>query len=138
MNRMDRPAADAIVLGPGEGRGYDMPTMRAVFKADGIESRGRFSVSEWWVAPQSAGPGAHSHADNDEIFYVVEGAAAILVGNTWINAEKGSFVMIPAGTVHDFENRTEYRMGLLNIFIPGTFEENMPKILAWYEQSGRA
>ena len=33
---------------------------------------------------------------------------------------------------HDFENRTDERVGLLNVFLPGGFEENMPAIVKWF------
>jgi hypothetical protein len=39
---------------------------------------------------------------------------------------------IPAGITHDFENRTDQRMGLLNVFIPGGFERKMPAIVDWF------
>ena len=55
-----------IVLGPGEGRRYDMGAPRAVFKADGPEVSGRISVSEWWLDARHEGPGAHKHDDNEE------------------------------------------------------------------------
>ena len=60
---------DAILLGRDQGRAYEMPAMRAVFKADGAETCDRYSVSEWWVKPHGKGPGAHSHEANDELFY---------------------------------------------------------------------
>ena len=126
-----------IVLGPGDGRAYAMPAMRAVFKADGAETGDRYSISEWWVEPRSAGPGAHSHAANDEIFYVIEGTASLLVGDRWIDAPRGSFLFIPAGTTHDFANRTDRRMGLFNVFLPGGFEENMPNIVRWFEEAAQ-
>ena len=50
--------------------------MRAVFKADGAETDDRYSVSEWWMEPRNAGPGAHHHEANDEVFYVLEGPRA--------------------------------------------------------------
>jgi mannose-6-phosphate isomerase-like protein (cupin superfamily) len=104
-----------------------------VFKADEGETGARYSVSEWWLEPDAKGPGAHAHAGNDEIFYVIEGMVSILAGETWAEAPKGSFVRIPAGTMHDFENRSTARVGLLNVFIPGGFERNMPAIVAWFE-----
>jgi mannose-6-phosphate isomerase-like protein (cupin superfamily) len=133
----DHPAlsAGAIVLSPEEGRTYEMGFMRAVFKADGEETQERYSVSEWWMEPRSAGPGPHHHEHNDEVFYVLEGTASILVGDRWVDAGKGSFVRIPAGVTHDFENRTGERMGLLNFFIPGGFEKNMPAIVEWFERN---
>ena len=58
--------------------------------------------------------------------------ASILAGEAWLQAPKGSFLRIPAGTMHDFENRSAARMGLLNVFIPGGFERNMPAIVEWF------
>lgn len=127
-----------VILGLGQGRGYDCGTMTAIFKADGPETQDRYSVSEWWLDPGSKGPGAHLHEENDELFFVVEGTPSILVGATWYDAPTGSFIMIPANTLHDFENRSEARAGLLNVFIPGGFEKNMPMIVDWFarEKSG--
>ena len=44
----------------------------------------------------------------------------------------GTFLRIPAGVTHDFENRTAHRAGALNVFIPGGFESNMPAIVEWF------
>ena len=44
----------------------------------------------------------------------------------------GSTIVIPAGIEHDFANRTSERVCLLNFFIPGGFEQNMPEIVAWF------
>jgi hypothetical protein len=54
----------------------------------------------------SAGPGAHSHETNEELFYVIEGTMTFLVGNQHVDATTGTFLRIPAGMTHDFENRT--------------------------------
>jgi len=121
---------------PGEGREYAMPAMRAVFHADGEETGAAYSISEWWLEPGSDGPGPHAHEASDEIFRIVEGTMAVLVGEEWIDAPAGSVIVVPAGTTHDFANRTERRAGLFNVFIPGGFEENMPAILKWYAENG--
>ncbi len=125
----------SIFLPPGEGRKYNMGTMKAVFKADEEETQERYSVSEWWLEPNSNGPGAHLHEANDEIFYVIEGTASLLVGEEWIEASRGAFFMIPKNTMHDFANRSNNRIGLLNFFIPGGFERNMPSIVKWFEEN---
>jgi quercetin dioxygenase-like cupin family protein len=126
---------EPIVLMPGEGRSYDCGTMRAVFKADGAETGDRYSVSEWWLEPRSTGPGAHSHEANDELFLVLEGRPSVRVGETWHDLPPGGFLLIPAGTVHDFENRTDAPAGLFNVFIPGGFEPMMPAIVAWFREN---
>jgi mannose-6-phosphate isomerase-like protein (cupin superfamily) len=126
------PDRNLIVLPFGAGRRYELGQMRAVFKADMAETGERYSVSEWWLEPRASGPGAHVHDGNDEIFYVIEGTVSFLAGDAWLEAETGSFLRIPAGMTHDFENRTDCRAHLLNIFIPGGFERNMPAIVEWF------
>jgi hypothetical protein len=44
----------------------------------------------------------------------------------------GSFVLVPGGVTHDFENRTSKRAGMLNFSVPGDFEEHMPGIAEWF------
>ena len=64
-----------------------MGRISAVFKADGDETRKRYSISEWWLEPKTQGPGAHSHPE-DDIFYVLEGTMSILIGDRWSGLPK--------------------------------------------------
>ena len=125
----------SLILASGQGRIYDCGKMTAIFKADEKETAEKYSVSEWWLEPNSDGPGAHQHEDHDEVFYVLEGTTAFLVGNKWVDADKGTFIRIPAKTIHDFANRTDKKTGVLNFFIPGGFERNMPAIVKWFEDN---
>ncbi|WP_045459219.1 cupin domain-containing protein [Sporocytophaga myxococcoides] len=126
---------EALILTEGQGRIYNCGTMTAIFKADENETNEKYSVSEWWLEENSDGPGAHSHEDNDEIFYMLEGTISFLVGEKWIDASKGTFLRIPANTTHDFKNKTDKKAGVLNFFIPGGFERNMPSIVEWFEEN---
>jgi mannose-6-phosphate isomerase-like protein (cupin superfamily) len=42
-----------------------------------------------------------------------------LVGEDWIEAPRGTFLRVPAGVTHDFENRADERAAAFNVFIPG-------------------
>jgi mannose-6-phosphate isomerase-like protein (cupin superfamily) len=126
---------EPIILAADEGRTYEMGAIRAVFKADGAETANRFSVSEWWLDPHHEGPGAHKHDDNDELFYVLDGEASILVGKSWHKVGKGAFVFIPRGVMHDFRNESPGRIGLFNVFLPGPFEQLMPQIVEWFAKN---
>lgn len=130
---MNADARRPLVLAPGEGRGYPMGGISAVFKADGSETAGAYSISEWWLAPKTQGPGAHAHPE-DDVFYVIEGVMSFLVDGVWIDAPRGAFVLVPGGATHDFENRGEVRAGVLNLSIPGNFEQHMPDIAAWFAE----
>jgi mannose-6-phosphate isomerase-like protein (cupin superfamily) len=126
------PKRKPVVLAPGEGRTYAMGPLDAIFKVD----EEGYSISEWWLEPKTKGPGAHSH-EEDDIFYVLEGTMSILVGEEWIEAKKGSFVLAPGGVTHDFENRSEKRAGMLNVSAPGQFEEHMPGIADWFRKRSK-
>jgi quercetin dioxygenase-like cupin family protein len=108
-----------------------MGPLDAVFKADGAETAGAYSISEWWLEPHTKGPGAHSHPE-DDVFYVLEGTLSLLVDDRWIDAPRGAFVLVPGGVTHDFENRSDARAGLLNFSTPGPFEPAMPAIAEWF------
>ena len=128
----DAPRA-AVLLEAGEGREYPMGRIRAVFKADDGETGGACSISEWWFEPNTTGPGAHAHPE-DDVFYVLEGRMTFLVGDRWTEAAKGSFVLVPGGTTHDFENRSRARAGVLNVSYPGPFEQHMAGISEWFAE----
>lgn len=114
-----------------------MGPVSAVFKADGAETGDKYSISEWWLEPYTKGPGAHSH-EEDDVFYVLEGTMSFFLGGKWIDAPKGTFVIAPAGTKHDFENRTAKRCGALNVSVPGGFEPAMSGIAPWFRERAAA
>ncbi len=122
-----------MVLAPGQGRSYAMGRINAVFKADGAETANGYSISEWWLEPKTQGPGAHAHPE-DDVFYVLEGEMSFLLGEQWLTAERGAFVLIPGGVVHDFENRSAARAGVLNFSAPSNFEQHMPAIAQWFRE----
>lgn len=130
----DTPPRQAVILGPNEGRSYPMGRISAVFKADGAETASRYSISEWWLEPRTQGPGAHAHPE-DDVFYVIEGTMSFWVDGHWTHAKQGSFVLVPGGVSHDFENRSDARAGVLNFSTPGDFEQAMPGIAQWFKEN---
>jgi mannose-6-phosphate isomerase-like protein (cupin superfamily) len=106
--------------------------MRSVFKADLEESAHRYSVSEWWLEPDTRGPGVHQH-EEDHVFYVIDGTLSVWVsdhssGDRWLDLAKGGYVVIPGDTPHSFENRGAVRAGLIAFTAPRGFEARMPDI----------
>jgi len=128
------PERMPVILAPGEGRAYPMGRISAVFKADGAETDARYAISEWWLEPHTQGPGAHAHPE-DDVFYVISGTMSLLVGDTWVEATRGAFVLIPGGLTHDFENRSDARAGVLNFSVPGGFEPHMQGIAQWFQDN---
>jgi mannose-6-phosphate isomerase-like protein (cupin superfamily) len=131
----DAAASELIVLGAGQGRSYDCgPTMHAQFKADGVETGDTYSISEWTLEPGCAGVGAHTHDSNDDTFYVVSGRATFVLDGERVEAGPGTFVRVPPGVEHDYRNEGAEPVRLLNIYVPGGFEQEMPGISAWFAE----
>lgn len=67
-----------------------------------------FVVAEWrdpggWAERRLIAP-LHSHAHDDEAWYVLEGALCVRVGEEEVQANAGSGVFVPAGTPHTYWN----------------------------------
>lgn len=133
---MQAPANRIIQLPAGGGRRYEMGKLTALFKVDEADTSAAYSVSEWILQPGQEGVGAHRHEANDEVFVVLEGTPEILIADDWKRFEPGAFLRIPARVTHDFRNLTDRPARLLNFFIPGGFERDMPKIVEWFAQNG--
>ena len=59
---------------------------------------------------------------------------SFLVDDTWIDAPSGSFVLVPGGTTHDFQNRSDDPAAMVNFGQPGDFEQHMPGIVEWFAE----
>lgn len=125
----------SLVLKPEDGRKYPMGRMSAVFKADLEETNSTLSVSEWWLEPKTEGPHKHQHPEA-HLFYVISGKLSIyLQDKDWFEAEKGSYIYIPGGQEHGFENRSDEVVGFMSINTPGGFEKMMPDIVEYFDEN---
>ena len=110
-----------VVLGPGEGKTVPVPGHKITHKVDGADTGGAYSLLE--VELTGDGPPRHTHKNEDEAFYVLEGEVKFLLGETTSVAKAGSFVLIPRGTVHTFCRVDKKNAKLLAIFSPPGFEK---------------
>ena len=70
---------------------------------DGSQSRS-LGIFELEVPPGSNVPPPHSHSDNEEIVYVLEGTLRYSVGNERRDLSHGETMFTPKGAVHQFSN----------------------------------
>jgi mannose-6-phosphate isomerase-like protein (cupin superfamily) len=92
---------EPIVLKPGAGRSIPLGSFAMSLKASADDTNGAFVLLQA-DEPPGFGPPMHIHHDCAEAFYVLEGAYHIFVGEEEHVCPAGSFVFIPAGTVHGF------------------------------------
>jgi mannose-6-phosphate isomerase-like protein (cupin superfamily) len=135
----DMPATDdarhrVVILGDGQGQAYPCGSMHAVFKADGAATADAYSVSEWTLDPGSGGVHAHVHEANDDVFYVLAGTPTFEVDGVESVVGPGTFLRVPPGVSHAYRNDSAEPVQLLNLYVPGGFEAEMPQIAAWYAE----
>lgn len=73
------------------------------YLVDGSKS-GSVGMFELEVPPGSNVPPPHSHSNNEEIVYVLEGKLQYAVGNETRDLAPGETMLTPKGTVHRFSN----------------------------------
>jgi quercetin dioxygenase-like cupin family protein len=92
-----------LILAPGHGLSVENPVGGILtFKITSDESNGALTAIETVAAP-GEGPPLHVH-DQDEVIYTVEGAFRVKLGDTIHDAPPLSFVYIPGGTPHTWQN----------------------------------
>jgi quercetin dioxygenase-like cupin family protein len=107
---------------PGEGQTVDNPLgADVVFKARGEETDGALTAFENAVAPGD-GPPLHTHANEDESMYVLEGEMRFKLGDEIQSAPAGSFVFVPRGTPHAWQNVGDGPARMLIHFTPSGME----------------
>ena len=81
----------------------DIGRLRIQYLVDGSQtaSLGMFELT---VPPGSNVPPPHSHTDNEEIVYVLEGTLRYTVGAETRNLTAGQAMRTPKGTMHGFSN----------------------------------
>ena len=95
--------SELVVVAAGEGLSVENPVGGVLtFKAMAGDTDGAVTAVETLAAP-GEGPPLHVHAE-DELIYTLEGTFRIRLGDLIKTAGPGSFVFIPSGTPHTWQN----------------------------------
>jgi mannose-6-phosphate isomerase-like protein (cupin superfamily) len=110
-------ARGAVVVPPGGG-----------FRLGNVEflahtrDTPRFTLALITIAPHAGGPGTHSHAEEDDSFFMLEGELVFTVEGEQIHAPAGTFVLVPPGVEHDFRNDGDEPARFVNVHAPAGFD----------------
>jgi len=111
-----------LTVGPGEGPRIQGPAGGPLtFKVRGEQTGGALTVIENEVAPGD-GPPHHVHDSEDESWHVLEGELRFKLGEEMHTAPAGSFVFVPRGTPHCFQNIGDSPARILVMFTPSGME----------------
>ena len=107
----------AIVVRPGEG--YRVGNVE--FLARSADTP-RFNLSVITMQPHRDGPHLHTHAEEDDSFYVLEGELTFILEDAEIVAGPGTFVLVPPDVLHTFANRGDAVVRMVNVHAPAGFD----------------
>ena len=110
------------VLPPGEGESVNLFSLGVRFMIDGEATGGRFSLVEHPLPPRALGSPVHTHKNEDEYSYVLEGLVGVQIGDELLTAKPGDLVFKPRGVPHAFWNAGDEPARLLEIISPAGFE----------------
>lgn len=114
--------AESVFEGPREGETVDTPIGGViVFKVRGEQTGGTVTAFENLVEP-GEGPPLHTHANEDESLYVLEGEVRFKLGDEIHSAPAGSFVFVPRGAPHTWQNVSDGPARMLIHFTPSGME----------------
>jgi mannose-6-phosphate isomerase-like protein (cupin superfamily) len=95
--------------------------MRMLYKIPALEADGSVSIFEWVVQP-GTGVGAHTHAREDELTYILAGEMRFKVGSQTFAAGPGSYVVKPRRVSHAFWNTRDQAARVIEVTVPGNLD----------------
>ncbi len=75
------------------------------------------------VIPYGDSTPLHVHRDEDEAFYILEGAVDFVCGEERFRAERGALAYLPRGLPHTFLGVSEQASRVLVLLMPAGLEE---------------
>ena len=82
----------------------------------------RFNLAIITIQPRRHGPPAHVHQAEDDAFYMLDGELVFAADGAEVVAGPGTFVLVPPGVEHTFENRTDEVARFVNVHAPAGFD----------------
>ncbi len=99
-----------------------MPGLEIEFEIPGDATGGVFAVLEFTLGPRRLVP-PHTHVEEDELSYVLDGEVGFRVGDEVTIARPGTYVNKPRGVPHTFWNATDRPVRVLELLLPGSAAE---------------
>jgi len=91
-------------------------------------TNGVYSSVECAVAPKTMGPPPHMHRELDELMYVTEGTAHVLIGSEVVQVQAGGWHLRPRMITHTFWNAGTGPLRFIDMYFHQPFEQYLEKI----------
>lgn len=110
------------LIRPDEGEQVRLMALGVRFLIDGESTGGRFSLVEHPLPPRRLGAPMHTHTNEDEYSFILQGRVGVQLGDEVVEAGVGDLVLKPRGVPHTFWNAGDEEARLLELISPAGFE----------------
>jgi mannose-6-phosphate isomerase-like protein (cupin superfamily) len=114
---------ESILVRPGEGKILKLIGQTMEIKVSAEQTGGRWAFIEGSIEPGRTGPPLHFHSNEDEVYYVIEGALLFQLGDRQVKATAGCLAYVPKGSAHAFCNPYKEPARLVGFIAPAGFEK---------------
>ncbi|RNC80325.1 MAG: cupin domain-containing protein [Phycisphaera sp.] len=110
-----------VVTTPNDETRLNIGGSQLVRKIRSDDTNGAFSVVEF-VSKPGEGVGLHTHSDEDELVYLLEGEIEVTLGDTTMTATPGTCALLPKDIPHGYVNIGNSPSRLLAVLLPGNLD----------------
>lgn len=115
-------SSGAGVIRRDQARALMTGSLGAYLLADGGQTGGGISFVVHTLAPRALGSPVHTHRNEDEWSYVLDGVVGVEIGEETFAAEAEDVVLKPRGVPHAFWNAGDQPARVLEVITPAGFE----------------
>ncbi len=109
-------------LSPGAGN----TDVRTIIHYDQTDKQ--FSNIEVAVRPKQMGPSPHMHENLDELMYVLEGTATVMIGEKIYEVEAGGWNFRPKRIIHSLWNASDKPLRFIDCFFNQNLEDYLEEL----------
>lgn len=93
------------------------------------KTNSQFSCVEAVLSPKKIAGSPHTHDELDELMYVIEGTASVLMGDDVVEVPAGSWHLRPRGIVHVvWNNSGDENLRLIDMYFNQNFEDYLEEV----------
>ncbi|MEJ7559925.1 MAG: cupin domain-containing protein [Pedobacter sp.] len=100
--------------------------MRTIIRSS--QTNRQFSCVEAVLAPNKMAGSPHKHESLDELMYVMEGTASVLMGDKVVDVAAGSWHLRPRGIIHVIWNSGNENLRLVDMYFNQNFEDYLEEL----------
>ena len=127
-NTVDNKAPQPFLISPQKPleAGVIGSNMRTLIRS--AQTNGQFSCVEAILGPKKIAGSPHKHDGLDELMYVQEGTASVLMGDEVVEVTAGSWHLRPRGIVHVVWNSGNENLRLIDMYFNQNFEDYLEEV----------